>query len=203
MARYRGPKFKLSRREGVNITGTTSPRLEKVLQQPPGEGARGGRRRRRKGGDYSVRLRAKQRVRNEYGLLESQFRKTFERARKMAGPTGANLLQLLERRLDNVIYRLGYARTRPLARQLVSHGHVNVNNRRITIPSYEVKPGDVIELRASALKMPLVQEEMQTRGVTASWLERDTGTSRITGLPRRENAPADIREDLVVEFYSR
>jgi|SRR5581483_7785070 len=198
MARYTGPKFKLSRREGVNITGTASPRLEKVINIPPG-----GAKKRRRPSEYGLRLRAKQRVRNQYGLQERGFRRLFEDAQRMQGPTGLNLLRLLERRLDNVVYRLGFARTRPLARQLVSHGHVKVNGRRVTSSSYLVNSRDVVELRESATEIPAVQEEMQTRGVTASWLERDGTTGRITGVPQRRDVEPDIREDLVVEFYAR
>lgn len=190
MARYTGPKFKISRRAGINLTGATSPRLEQVIQLPPG-----GRVKRRKPTEYGVRLQAKQRAREQYGLIERQFRRFFERAQRMPGPTGLNLLILLERRLDNIVYRLGYARTRPMARQIVFHAHV---------PSYLVKPGDVVELTPGAQEIPVVKEEMvTTRGVTASWLERDGGTARVIAMPRREDADADIREDLIVEFYAR
>ncbi|MFN3326434.1 MAG: 30S ribosomal protein S4 [Bryobacteraceae bacterium] len=198
MARYRGPKFKLSRREGVNVTGTTSPRLEKVLETLPG-----GRQRPRRVSEYGLRLRAKQRVKAQYGMLERAFRRFFEEARRMPGPTGLNLLQLLERRLDNAAYRLGFARTRPMARQLVRHSHVSVNGKRVNIPSYLVKPGDVIRLQPAAAKIPVVEEEMLTRGVTASWLERDGDTGRVIGMPKREDIEPDIREDLIVEFYAR
>jgi small subunit ribosomal protein S4 len=200
LARYRGPKHKLSRREGVNITGTTSPSLADKLSAPP---RRYGRRR-RNASEYEVRLRAKQRVKFQYGLLEKQFRRFFKEASRMQGPTGANLLQLLERRLDNAIYRIGFARTRPMARQLVSHGHVRVNNKKVDIPSFLVKPGDVITLAPAALGMPVVREEMQTgRRVMPSWLSKDDGGGRVIGFPRREDSDADIREDLIVEFYAK
>lgn len=200
MARYTGPKFRISRREGVNVTGTTSPRLEKVLGIPPGQQRRG---RRRQAGDYKLRLRAKQRVKAQYGVLERQFLRYVKEAQRLPGPTGLNLLELLERRLDNVVYRAGFARTRPMARQLVTHGHLTVNSRRVNIPSYLVKAGDVVALRQSAIDIPVVEEEMATRGVTASWLERDGASVRITGTPRREDIEPDIREDLIVEFYAR
>jgi small subunit ribosomal protein S4 len=200
LARYRGPKHKLSRREGVNITGTTSPSLADKLSVPP---RRYGRRRRNPS-EYEVRLRAKQRVKFQYGLLEKQFRRFFKDASRMQGPTGVNLLQLLERRLDNAIYRIGFARTRPMARQLVSHGHVRVNNKKVDIPSFLVKPGDVITLAPAALVMPVVQDEMQTgRRVIPSWLAKDDGGGRVIGYPRREDSDADIREDLIVEFYAK
>ncbi len=122
----------------------------------------------------------------------------------MPGPTGENLLQLLERRLDNAVYRIGLARTRPMARQLVSHGHVRVNDKKVDIPSFLVKPGDAITLTSDALRMPVVQEELRTgRRVLPSWLERSDGGGRVIGYPRREDSDADIREDLIVEFYAR
>ncbi|HEU0173896.1 MAG TPA: 30S ribosomal protein S4 [Blastocatellia bacterium] len=200
MARYKGPKHKLSRREGVNLTGTTSPSLADKLNVPP---SRTGRRQRRSG-EYEIRLRAKQRVKLQYGLLEKQFRRFFKEASRMPGPTGANLLQLLERRLDNAVYRIGLARTRPMARQLVSHGHVLVNDKKVDIPSFLVKPGDVITLAPVALRMPVVQEEMQTgRRIMPSWLQKGDGGGRVVGYPRREDSDADIREDMIVEFYAR
>lgn len=198
MSRYTGPKFKISRREGVNLTGTTSKRLEDVLQIPPG-----GRARPRQMTAYGVRLRAKQRLRGQFGLTERALRRFLRTAQRMPGPTGLNLLQLLERRLDNVVYRGGFARTRPMARQLVSHGHVLVNGRRVNIASCLVKPGDVIELRPSAMEISVVKEEMQMRGVTASWLERDGTQVTIVSAPRREDSDGDIREDLIVEYYAR
>jgi len=122
----------------------------------------------------------------------------------MPGPTGVNLLQLLERRLDNAVYRLGFARTRPMARQLVSHGHVWVNDKRVDIPSYILKPDEVITLAPTALRMPVVQEELRTsRAPLPSWLERKGDAGRVTGSPQREDSDADIREDLIVEFYAR
>src|SRR5262249_10763359 len=161
-------------------------------------------RRRRSGSGYKMWMRAKQRVKLQYGVLEKQFRRFFKEASRMPGPTGANLLQLLERRLDNAIYRIGFARTRPMARQLVSHGHVRVNDKKVDIPSFLVKPGDVITLAPAALGMPVVQEETQTsRRVMPSWLERGDGGGRVIGYPRREDSDADIREDLIVEFYAR
>ncbi len=200
MARYRGPKHKASRRERANITGTTSPSLAEKLSIPPGQKGR----RRRYASDYEIRLRAKQRVKLQYGVLEKQFRRFFKEASRMPGPTGVNLLQLLERRLDSAVYRIGFARTRPMARQLVSHGHVLVNNKKVDIPSYIVKPGDVIALAPAALQMPVVQEELKTgRRVMPSWLERDGSAGRVIGYPRREDSDADIREDLIVEFYAR
>jgi small subunit ribosomal protein S4 len=199
MGRYTGPKFKFSRREGVNITGSTSPRLERMIAHRPGPK----RAARRRPSEYALRLRAKQRVKHQYGMRERQFRKFFKRALRMTGPTGENLLRLLERRLDNVVYRLGFARTRPMARQLVSHGHVQVNSKRVNVPAYLVKQGDVVELLPSAMEMPVVHEELMTPGVTASWLDRQDHRAVVTAMPRREDIEPDVREDLVVEFYAR
>lgn len=198
MSRYTGPKFKISRREGVNLTGSTSKRLGEVLQILPG-----GRASRRQRTDYGVHLRAKQRLRGQFGLNERAMRRRLRSAQRMQGPTGINLLRLLEQRLDNAVYQGGLARTRPMARQLVSHGHVLVNRRRVNIASCLVKPGDVIELRPSAMEIPAVKEEILTRSVTASWLERDGGRISVISAPRREDSDRDIREDLVVEYYAR
>lgn len=198
MARQRGRRFKLARREGVNVTGTTSPGLGKVINIPPG-----GRKRPRKQTDYGLRLRAKQRVKRQYGVMEKALRRFFAEAQRMSGPTGLNLLQLLERRLDNVVYRLGFARTRPMARQIVGHRHVLVNGQPVNIPSYLLKPGDVVELTAAARDIPVVQEELNTRPITASWLERTGPSGRVKGTPERSDIDADIREDLIVESYAR
>jgi small subunit ribosomal protein S4 len=199
MARYTGPKHKLSRREGVNLTGTTSQRLADKLSAPER-----GRRPRQRHSEYGLRLRAKQRVKLQYGMQERQFRRFVEEARRMSGPVGENLLQLLERRLDNAVYKLGLARTRPMARQLVSHGHVMVNDKRVDIPSYIVNPGDSIELRESALNMPIVQEELRNlHRLVPPWLTREEKGGRVVGHPRREDSDAEIREDLIVEFYAR
>jgi small subunit ribosomal protein S4 len=169
-----------------------------VLNIPPG-----GRRRTRKASDYGVRLRAKQRVKKQYGMSEAALRRFFAEAQRLPGPTALNLLQLLERRLDNVVYRLGFARTRPMSRQIVGHGHVLVNGKLVNIPSYLVKSGDSVQLTEAARDIPVVKEEMDTRSVTASWLERDGPSARVKGVPPRSDIDADIREDLIVESYAR
>jgi small subunit ribosomal protein S4 len=200
VARYLGPKHKLSRRAGVDLFGTGDKSLQRRLDVPPG-----GRSNRppRRASDYANQLRAKQRVRHGYGLMEKQFRRVFLAARRMPGVTGENLLQLLERRLDNTVYRLGFARTRPMARQLVTHRHVLVNGRRINVPSYLVQPGDEVSLDERARKIPTVQEEMEARAHLPSWLARDGVVGRVTGAPRREDIEPDNQESLVVEFYAR
>src|SRR5581483_397235 len=170
----------------------------KVLNIPPG-----GRERPRKTSDYGVRLRAKQRVKKQYGMSETALRRFFGKAQRMPGPTGLNLLQLLERRLDNVVYRLGFARTRPMSRQIVGHGHVLVNGKRVNLPSYLVKPGDTIQLSETAQEIPVVREEMGTRPQTGSWLERDGAVGQVKTMPLRSDSDADIREGLIVESYAR
>lgn len=194
MARQPGSKHKMSRREGVNLTGTSSRSLQRRLDGPPG-----GRRMTRRASDYAARLRAKQRVKREYGTTESQFRRLFEEASRLKGQTGENLLVLLERRLDNVIYRLGFASTRPMARQLVVHRHILVNGAAVDVPSYIVKPGDVITLKP---EMGRVLED--TRGsVVPPWLEVKENVGRVVGVPRREYLDPAIQESLIVEFYAR
>ncbi len=200
MARYTGPKNKLARREGVNLTGTQSRSLQRRLEVPPG----GATRARRRTSDYALSLRAKQRVKREYDMTERQFLRFFEMARRMPGPTGVNLLQLLERRLDSVVYRLGYAPTRPMARQLVGHRHVLVNGRPVGIPSYIVKMGDRIALDETAQRIPEIAQELQSpHAAVPHWLERNGSAGRVIGMPQRQDVAPDIREDLIVEFYAR
>lgn len=199
MARSRGPTHKRARREGVNLTGTSSPSLQRRLRLPPGQA-----RPRRRHSDYAVRLRAKQRVKRQYGMMEREFRRSFAQASRMPGDPGTNLLLLLEQRLDTVVYRLGFARTRPMARQLVSHGHILVNHRRVNIPSYRVAPGDTVQLTEKATDIPVVREEMETSLVRLpSWLMREGSLGRVIGTPKREEIDPDIAEHLIVEFYSR
>jgi len=198
MARYRGPKHRLSRREGVNLTGTTSPSLQRRLRVPPGQA-----RPQRRQSEYARRLRAKQRVKRQYGMLERDFRRYFEEASRMPGDTGENLLFLLEHRLDCAVYRLGFARTRPMARQLVSHGHV-VNGHRVNIPSYRIALGHTIQLTDKAMQIPVVREELATPPVRLpSWLTRQDNVGRVIGLPQREDIASDIQVNLIIEFYSR
>lgn len=171
---------------------------------PPGQH---GRAKRIKLTPYGVQLREKQKVKRIYGILEKQFRLYFEKAEKMKGKSGENLLILLERRLDNVVYRLGFATSRKHARQLVNHGHVLVNNNRVDIPSYLVKPGDTITLKEKALSTPNVAEaieKIETRGLPP-WLELDTETKkgRVLAYPKREDIQLPIKEQYIVEFYSK
>jgi len=200
VAGFRGPKHKLSRRFGVDIFGTGGRSLERRMGTPPGGVPRG---RRRKPSEYALQLEEKQKAKAIYGVREGQFRRYYEQAAHRPGVTGENLLQTLERRLDNVVYRLGWARTRPMARQLVSHGHVRVNGRRVNIPSYLVRPGEQIAISATAAAMPTVQEELGAHRPLPRWLDRDEAGGRVLALPTREDVELPIDEGRIVAFYSR
>jgi small subunit ribosomal protein S4 len=202
VARYRGPKARLSRREGIDLFGNTKAILEK-RGTPPGEQGR----RPQKMQGYGLQLREKQKVKRIYGVLERQFRIYFKKSAMMKGVTGENLLSLLERRLDNVAYRLGLARTRAQSRQLVVHGHLLVNGRKVNIPSYTIKEGDEIQVREKSKKLQVIHDGLvfaQGRGVPA-WLERDTEalSGKIITLPTREAIDMPINEQLIVELYSK
>jgi small subunit ribosomal protein S4 len=206
MARYRGPVGKISRRLGIGITEKGQRILDK-RSYPPGQ--HGPNARRRQMSDYGVQLQEKQKARYVYGILEKQFRRTFEKAERMPGVTGANLLILLERRLDNTAYRLGLATTRQQARQIVTHGHVTVNGRKTNIPSFIVRVGDVVAVRPESKRRNyfknLVESGDLNRRQIPDWLRLDTNTlaGTVVALPRREDAELNIDEQLIVEFYSR
>lgn len=205
MGRYRGPIVKLCRREGVNLAET--PKAQKYMERrpyPPGEH---GQRRRRRISDYGVRLREKQKLRFLYNISEKQFANLFVEASKREGATGTVFLQLLERRLDNVVYRMGVAHTRRQARQFVGHGHIAVNGRRIDSPSYRVEPGDVITVVERARKNPHIKQnvEERRRGKTPPWLEFDGETLKgvFKAVPSREDIVVPVNELQVIEYYSR
>jgi small subunit ribosomal protein S4 len=203
MARYTGSKHKLSRREGVNLTGTRSRSLERRLNVQPG-----GRRRmpQRRISEYGRQLREKQKLKRYFGMLEKQFRNTFANAVKSTDPTGDALLKLLESRLDNVVYRLGFTPTSPMARQLVNHGHVLVNDKRVTIPSYRVQPGDTIKLRQKAQEIPSVIEAMEDSGNRIpSWLSREgsNASGRMVSEPNPEEFTIPVDVDQIIAFYAR
>ena len=203
MARYTGPKDKISRRFGVAIFGP-SKALERRSFGPGQHGARSGR---KKLSDYSVALTEKQKLRYQYGLLEKQFRRFFEEASRRRGVTGEILLQMLELRLDNVIYRLGLAPSRNAARQYVGHGHVTVNGRKCDIPSAQCKPGDVIAMKAvaRAQQMGLRALDLTQAVVIPDWLtqDRDKLGGTVQRIPSREEIAPIVNEQLVVELYSR
>lgn len=200
MGRDRKPKHKLSRREGKDLFGTGGSSLQRRLSQPPGVH---GKRPVRKTSVYAEQLREKQKVKRMYGVREDQFQRLMDIAVKSREPTGLAVLKLLERRLDNVIYRLGLARTRPQARQFVTHGLVSVDGKRLTIPSYLVKPGEQIRMKASGLEIPDVQELAEAGSIVPGWLERQEGGGVVVREPNREEIDPDIEEQRIVEFYSR
>jgi small subunit ribosomal protein S4 len=209
MARYIGPVCRLCRREGMKLflkgerCYTDKCAIEK-RNVPPGQH---GRARRAKMVGYGVQLREKQKVKRTYGVLENQFRRYFEAADRQKGITGELLLQALERRLDNVVYRLGFATSRPQARQLVRHGHFTVNGRKVDIPSYPVRPGDTVAVRTTSAENPTIQhamEEVKGRGIP-EWLLFDAGalSGRVSQLPTREQINLPVQEQLIVELYSK
>ncbi len=206
MARYRGPVGKMSRRLGLGVT----EKGQRVLSRrpfPPGQ--HGPTARRRQVSDYGLQLLEKQKARFAYGVQERQFRRLFEQASKRTGVTGEYLLSLLERRLDNVVYRLGLANTRAQARQLVSHGHITVNGRKTDVPSFTVKVGHVIAVRQGSRERTyfrnLVDSGELNRYRPPDWLQMNANemSGEIIALPRREDAEPGINEQLIVEFYSR
>ncbi len=201
MTSAREPRHKVSRRFGIDIYGTGGASLQRRLGTPPGGLSRD--RRRRRPTEYALQLHEKQKVKAIYGVREGSFRRYFAEATGHPGVAGHNLLQLLERRLDNVVYRLGFARSRPMARQLVGHGHVRVDGRTVTIPSYLVRPGEVITLGETAARMPTVQEELASHRAPPAWLGRQDATGQVLMLPRREDLDLPVREELIVAFYAR
>jgi len=209
MARYAGPVCRLCRREGMKLflKGERCNGEKCAIERrnvPPGQHGKG-RRARMLG--YGLQLREKQKVKRMYGVLERQFRRYFAEADRRKGVTGETLLQLLERRLDNVVYRLGFATSRPQARQLVRHGHFTVNGRRADIPSFSIKDGDTIAVRPSSAKNPAIlyaMEEVKGRGIP-EWLIVDGEglTGRLTAAPTREQLNLPVQDQLIVELYSK
>jgi small subunit ribosomal protein S4 len=203
MARYTGPKDKLSRRFGVALFGPTKALEHK--NYPPGmHGPKGSR---RKQSDYAQALAEKQKLRFQYGVLERQFRRYFQIALTRRGVTGEILLQLLETRLDNVVFRLGFASSRSAARQLVSHGHVQVNGRKVDVSSYNVRPGDVITIKEKPSSRTLAARNLELTQITPvpDWLvlEKDNYTGTVSRIPTRDEIQPIVNEQLIVELYSR
>ena len=205
MARYSGPKVRISRRLGVNVF--ENAKGSKALERRPfPPGTHGRTRRRGAGSEYLTQLQEKQKAKYIYGVLERQFRKMYEKATRLAGPTGENLLRLLECRLDNVVYRAGWASTRPQARQFVSHGLVMVDGKRVNIPSYSVTKGQMISLSEKAKNMIVIQHNIDTLDrKVVGWLETGEAGRLVTvrDLPQREHIDVPVREQLIVELYSK
>jgi len=200
MARYTGPMFKKSRRLGFSVLENGKELTKKPYI--PGEH---GQDRRKKMSNYGIQLAEKQKVRFMYGLNEKQFRKTFDKAGKMKGVHGENFLKLLESRLDNLVYRIGFATTRRGARQLVNHGHVTVNGKRVNIPSYIVKPGDVISLMEKDKEMAIVKASLEALQNRVEFISYDDKKQEATyvRMPERSELNADINEALIIEYYNR
>ena len=205
MARYTGPKVRVSRRLGVNVFENEKGRRA-TERRPFPPGAHGRTRRRNAGSEYLAQLQEKQKAKYIYGVLEKQFKKTYNEANRMQGPTGENLLILLETRLDNVVFRAGWASTRPQARQFVNHGLMQVNGRRVDIPSFRVRKGDVVTLSPKAAQMIVIQHNIDVLDRSlVGWLEAGDGGKQVTvrDLPQRDHIDVPVRESLIVELYSK
>jgi small subunit ribosomal protein S4 len=206
MARGIGPKCKLCRREGMKLflkgeRCLTEKCAVERRSYPPGEHGRG----RIKQSEYLLQLREKQKARRYYGILEKQFRNYYEKAAKASGITGEALLRMLETRLDNVVYRLGFAASRAQARQLIRHGHFQVNGRRVNIPSYQARPNDIVSLKPGSSVEPVVRDATDLTASVAPWLQADHEnlTGKVLKWPEREEIDTPVQEQLIVELYSK
>ena len=200
MSRYTGPSWKLSRRLGISLSGTG-----KEIEKRPYAPGQHGPTQRKKMSEYGLQLQEKQKLRHMYGMTERQFNNLFVKAGKQQGVHGENFMILLETRLDNLVYRLGLARTRSAARQLVNHGHVTVDGKRVDIPSYSVKPGQVISLREKSLNLSAVTEAIEVNSFVPEYLtfDADKKEGTFVRLPERSELSSEINEAYIVEFYSR
>jgi small subunit ribosomal protein S4 len=201
MARYNGPKTKISRIFGEPILG--NGKWLGKNSNPPGQ--HGAARKRKTLGEYALQLKEKQKAKYTYGVLEKQFRNTFEEANRWKGVTGENLIKLLEARLDNTVFRMGIAPSRPAARQLVSHKHITVNGEVVNIPSYTLKPGDIVALKEKALNNSSLTSQIRGRNPKFTWLDWNDTEKKGTFItyPERESVPENIKEQLIVELYSK
>lgn len=201
MARYTGPKSKIARKFRDPIFGPDKSYERK--NYPPGQ--HGNSKRRKKTSEYAVQLMEKQKAKYTYGMFERQFRNVFEKASRKKGITGIILLQLIEARLDNVVFRMGIGPTRDGARQLVSHRHITVNGEIVNIPSYSVKPGDVVGVREKSKSLEVIANSLHGKSHSFSWIEWDdtSMTGKFLNYPEREDIPENIKEQLIVELYSK
>ena len=200
MARYTGPAFKKSRRYGFS----TLENGKDLAKRPYAPGQHGANRR-RKASEYKIQLDEKQKVKFTYGMNEKQFKRLFKKAQNMSGVTGENFLRLLESRLDNLVFRMGMSNTRRGSRQLVNHGHILVNGKKVDIPSYEVKPGDVITVKEKSLEHPAIKNALEVKRSTPAYVEFDAKKLQGTYVryPERSELSSEINEALIVEFYNR
>lgn len=201
MARYTGPRTKIARKFGDPIYGPDKSYDKK--NYPPGQ--HGVNKKRKKLSEYGVQLREKQKAKYTYGVLEKQFANLFDKAQRSKGVTGEVLLQLLESRLDNVVFRLGVSPTRSGARQLVTHRHITVNGQVVNVPSFSVKPGDVVGVREKSKSLEVIQDSLGSRRISVSWLEWDSASmaGKLINRPERDQIPETIKEQLIVELYSK
>ncbi len=202
MSRYTGPRVRILRRFGQQLPGLS----RKSIDRRPYAPGQHGQRRRRKSSDYRVRLEEKQKLRFNYGVGERQFRRYIKRATRVKGDTGLRLLQFLEGRLDSVVFRAGYAPTIPGARQLVNHGHIRVNDRKVNIASYQLSPGDVITLRERSKKVAIILESVEAPSLARPQyitFDKNKLETTFTAIPSREDIPLEVQENFVVEFYSQ
>lgn len=200
MARYTGPKRRLSRREGIPLTAKDVKSMERKGAVPPGQHGLG---RRRRVSEYGLQLREKQKAKRLFGILEKQFARYYEKASKVKGATGLKLLELLETRLDNIVYRLGFTSSRTEARQMVSHGHIKVNEQKVNIPSYQVKVGEIVAISPKMVDNTQVKKSLEGSSTTPSWLERKATVGKVLRLPQRDEMEEVVNEQLIVEYYSR
>lgn len=200
MARYKGPKNKISRREGVNIFEKSSPSLARRLNIPPGQH---GRKRKKRLSEFGTQLREKQKAKAIYGLMEKQFKNLFQEVEKGKSDTGELLVASLETRLDNIVYRLGFAKTRPMARQLVSHGHVLVNEKKVTIPSFRVSADDIVSLNQKAQGIKTILDGLSEKQELLPFLERKGPVGKLLRLPKRDDVQVPFDVQLIIEYYSR
>lgn len=200
MARYRGPKQKIARRFNEPIFGPS-----KSLERKPNPPGQHGQKRRRRESEYATQLKEKQKAKHIYGVLERQFRNLFEKAARKKGVTGENLLRFLEARLDNTVFRFGFATTRRQARQMVTHRHIMVNGQVVNIPSYQLRPGDTVSVRPRSRHNRIFVENVKKNRRAFSWLEADRRTlsGKFLDFPERSDIPENIREQLIVELYSK
>src|SRR3990167_1094784 len=202
MARYKGPKHKLARREGINVLDKSSASLKRRLNIPPGAH---GKKRKRRLSEFGSQLREKQKVKATYGLLEKQFKRLINEASRKKGDTGEILMSLLETRLDNVVYRLGFAKSRFMARQLVSHGHILINGKRVNIPSYSVKVDNVVSLSPKIMKstnvLKILEDEKDKEVI--SFFQKKGDSGKLIRVPKMEDLQIPFNLQLIIEYYSR
>lgn len=200
MARYTGPKRRLSRREGMALFAKDAEFIERKGAMPPGQHTL---RSRRRVSEYGIQLREKQKAKRLYGLLEKQFSKYYRLASSRRGNRGLVLLSLLETRLDNVVYRLGFASSRAFARQIVSHGHVSVDNKKVNIPSYQVKVGTIVAILGKISDNTQVKKSLGDKSTLPGWLDRKATVGKVLRLPERSEMEEGVNEQLIIEYYSR